>query len=157
METPNGNKITEATEILTREGRPAFIPRFNETEPEPLYSSEEWAAFNSAIENFARVLTETFTPLIDIVTETVKTLMEQLKPFLAYTASTIEQIINLYPNKHVIYLATHGKGRTKKKNINRILKWYKEQNKTPSKKRRSRGYIYYTERDGRKYAVYVYR
>ena len=28
-----------------------------------------------------------------------------------------------YPNKRVLHLARYGKGRTKKKNINRIIKW----------------------------------
>ena len=34
-------------------------------------------------------------------------------------------LFEVYPNKRVLHLARYGKGRTKKKNINRIIKWLK--------------------------------
>ena len=86
-------------------------------------------------------------------------LVEEIKKCLPIVAKVVTDIcettLNLYPNKRVIYLSKHAKGRTKKKNIHRITKWIEKQGKKPSKKRSSRGYIKYIERDGKKWAVFV--
>lgn len=48
-------------------------------------------------------------------------LMETLTPI----CKELSEIIELYPNKRVVHLAKHArKERVRKKNINRILKWY---------------------------------
>lgn len=48
-------------------------------------------------------------------------LMEALTPI----RKELSEIIELYPNKRVVHLAKHArKERVRKKNINRILKWY---------------------------------
>lgn len=36
-------------------------------------------------------------------------------------------IIDIYPNKRVIRLARYGKKRVRKKNLNRILKWFERE------------------------------
>lgn len=111
-----------------------------ETERQTWQAAEMLAAFAAAV--------KALTPII-------KDLAEKLQPLFKTIGDVIDKIINLYPNKRVIYLAKHGKGRTKKKNINRITAWAKKQGKTPSAKRSSRGYIKYIERDGHKYAVFA--
>lgn len=51
----------------------------------------------------------------------------KLIPFIENTIKAVQEfsktIINTYPNKRVVHLALHGKGRTRKKNIHRIYKW----------------------------------
>ena len=36
-----------------------------------------------------------------------------------------KKMISVYPNKRVVYLAGHGSRRTRKKNMKRIIKYYK--------------------------------
>ena len=47
------------------------------------------------------------------------------------------------------------KTRTRKKNINRILKWYERQGRKPREKNKKRGFIRYVEENGKKWAVFV--
>lgn len=39
----------------------------------------------------------------------------------------IQPLLTLYPNKRVVYLATHGKKRVQKKNIKRIFKYFERE------------------------------
>lgn len=50
---------------------------------------------------------------------TIRVLCKHLVPVVTKTSQTI---LEAYPNKRVVYLAMHGKKRTRKKNINRIMK-----------------------------------
>ena len=59
----------------------------------------------------------------------IETIAETLRPIIAKVGDVLEQIINVYPNKRVIYLAKHGKRRTRKKNINRIKKYFEREGK----------------------------
>ena len=135
----------------------AELPQLYKTDPEPLPEDapqplpDQPDPSEDAFERFAEALKEMFAPIIDALTKCVKT-VTTLIPLID---NALDQVINLYPNKRVIHLAKYGKGRTKKKNINRILKWYNDQAKTPSAKRSSRGYLKYIERDGRALAVFA--
>lgn len=133
------------------------LPQPYKTEPEdaPQPLPEQLDTVEDAFEKFAERLKEAFAPFLDILTQCVKTVTEQITALIPHIDNALKKIIDLYPNKRVIYLAKHGKGRTKKKNINRILKWYNQQAKTQSAKRSSRGYIKYIERDGRTLAVFA--
>lgn len=59
-----------------------------------------------------------------------KTILEQIVPTVRKIIETVAPILNpiieaikTYPNKRVVYLATHGKERVRKKNIKRVMKW----------------------------------
>lgn len=58
---------------------------------------------------------------------TLATAIEKMIPVIKKVAKGIcefaNSVIKLYPNKRVVHLAKHGKGRTRKKNIHRIYKW----------------------------------
>lgn len=73
-----------------------------------------------AIQAFIAAVADAISPAFETIAETLRSCLE--------TAWKIaKQMINLYPNKRVIYLATHGKRRTRKKNINRILKYFERE------------------------------
>lgn len=65
--------------------------------------------------------------IADAIRPAFETIVETLRAFIEAAWEIAKQIINLYPNKRVIYLATHGKRRTRKKNINRILKYFERE------------------------------
>ena len=50
--------------------------------------------------------------------QTLDYLMRQIYEFY-------KKMISVYPDKRVVYLATHGSRRTRKKNMKRIIKYYK--------------------------------
>jgi hypothetical protein len=145
IKTPYDAKIEEAARILRGEDRPAYLPQLYKiegvdlaepetwtkvnpilppvaVEPEPLLSPEKQAEISEAFANFAKIVNETL--FIDRLTEIIKDMAEKLTVFIPQMTKTIEEIINLYPNKRVKYLAYHGKRRTRKKNINRIKKYF---------------------------------
>lgn len=93
-------------------------------EPAPLISPEKQAEFSEALSNFAKIINETLAPFVDRLTEIIKGMAEKLTVFIPQMTKTLKEIINLYPNKRVLYLAYHGKRRTRKKNINRIKKYF---------------------------------
>lgn len=73
-------------------------------------------ALKPVVQEIARIIREIIAatkPIIDAIIERAKVL--------------VEYVLELYPNKRVIFLATHGHGRTQKKNINRILKWLRKE------------------------------
>lgn len=57
--------------------------------------------------------------------------LNNLIPFIENTIKEVQEflktIINTYPNKRVVHLALHGKGRTCKKNIHRIYNWFNKE------------------------------
>lgn len=180
MKTPYDEKFVEAERILRGEEKPSYLPQLYKIEGVDLAEPEPWPKENpylkplpeiketydiinlygqaSEIERQTWEAAEALATLAAAV-KTLQPIIEEiaaaLKPVINAIGYVLEQIINFYPNKRVIYLAKHGKGRTKKKNVNRILKWYAAQAKAPSEKRRSRGYIKYIERDGHTYAVFA--
>lgn len=61
---------------------------------------------------FVEEIGRSLAPIIERVVERVRVIVDH---YLS--------IINQYPNKRVLHLAKHGKGRVRKKNINRIREW----------------------------------
>lgn len=61
---------------------------------------------------FVKEIVRQLAPIIERVTERVWVIVDFLT-----------DIINQYPNKRVLHLAKYGKGRVRKKNINRIREW----------------------------------
>lgn len=61
--------------------------------------------------------------------ETVTAVINNIGPLFSQLTGAIAQIIDAYPNKRVIHLAKHGKRRTRKKNINRIIKYFEREAK----------------------------
>lgn len=180
IKTPYDDKIAETARMLSGEEKPAYLPQLYKIEGVDLAEPEPWPKENpylkplpeiketdniinlygqaSEIERQTWEAAEALATLA-AAAKTLQPIIEEiaaaLKPVIKAIADVLEQIINLYPNKRVIYLAKHGKERTRKKNVKRILKWFNEQAKAPSEKRRSRGYIKYIERDGHTYAVFA--
>lgn len=70
---------------------------------------------------------EAIKQLAEFVAEVIRAVAEVIKEVWA-------AIINAYPNKRVVHLAKHAKKeRTRKRNINRIIKWIeREQRKPPN-------------------------
>ena len=140
--TPYADKIAEAEQTWIKEEKPAYLPQLYKIEGVDLAEvSEEWPKENPYIKNIEieaacgkinvalADLKKLIGPAIEAVAEIVGRLVKMISDALPSLFDTLgdvmEQIINLYPNKRVIHLAKHGKRRTRKKNINRILKYYK--------------------------------
>ena len=68
------------------------------------------------------LLSEAFKPVVKAI--------ESLIPAITAVAKAAEKIgkriMQAYPNKRVLHLALHGKRRTRKKNMKRIIKYFKE-------------------------------
>ena len=156
MKTPYDDKIAEAARELRGEEKEPYLPQLYKIEGVDLAEPEQWPKENpflklkplpeieetddiinlfgqaSEIERQTREAAEALATLAaaaKMLSPIIEALSEALRPVIKAIADVLEQIINLYPNKRVIHLAKHGKGRTKKKNINRILKWYRKQAK----------------------------
>ena len=127
-----------------------YLPQLYETDPEPLPEDEPWPKenpyiimtpelkeaiknYNAKIERVKEKVTEMVTPIIkafaEILTPIIEHINEALPSIVKACADVIEDIIDLYPNKRVIYLAKHGKKRVRKKNINRIKKYFERESK----------------------------
>jgi len=134
IRTPYDDKIAEAARMLRGEEKPAYLPFVYKIEGVDLAEPEPWPKENpnltpeqigraqAELENIAQTLTEILTPIAEKLTE-------YLMPIAKRLADVMKRMIDLYPNKHVIYLATHGKPRRRKKNMKRILKYFERQAK----------------------------
>lgn len=159
MKTPHDDKIDAFWYSLTATEKNNFLPPLYEIEGVDLAEAEpeQWPKENPYTKPVLDILCD-FEPLVKGLQEVaslLETLMEKIKPILNEVFDLVKKAIDLYPDKRVIYLATHGKGRTRKKNINRILKWYERQGRKPREKNKKRGFIRYVEENGKKRAVYV--
>ena len=66
-----------------------------------------------AFNNLRKTIEEKLLP-------TIRALVDYMCPII----KTVNEVVTrTYPNRRVVYLATHGKEKTRKKNIKRILKW----------------------------------
>ena len=74
-------------------------------------------------------LTATLINMGQLIQKQIMPIVERLCKSLCPLINELNKIVNSYPNKRVIYLATHGKRRVRKKNINRIKKWYEREAK----------------------------
>lgn len=96
------------------------LPEIEETDNISDFSAQieklKWAALEAA-EKLGRAITaacEALTPTLERLSAALSSILAGLDPYL--------KIYECYPNKRVLYLAEHGKRRTRKKNINRIIK-----------------------------------
>lgn len=71
-----------------------------------------------------------FTEILKNISKYNEEVAQQLAAIICRVADRVREIvaaymsiINKYPNKHVLHLAKHGKGRVRKKNIKRIREW----------------------------------
>lgn len=78
-------------------------------------------AFRELNEAMARAF-EQFADALAVVVKGVVAILEEVK---AAYKEFLKLLLEVFPNKRVLHLARYGKGRTKKKNINRIIKWLK--------------------------------
>lgn len=69
-----------------------------------------------AIKGMAQIIQNVLIPMVERLTKSLCPILNELN-----------KIVNTYPNKRVIYLATHGKRRVRNKNIKRIIKWYERE------------------------------
>ena len=54
---------------------------------------------------------------------------EAAASIVKFTRSVVNMVISSYPHKRSRHLAVYGKGRTRRKNINRMKKWWLRQAK----------------------------
>lgn len=78
----------------------------------------------------AKILTEAQIEAIEKVAELLQKAVEYITEWVKCVAENIYKIIKTvldkFPNKRVIHLATHhGDLRVRKKNMNRIFKWFR--------------------------------
>lgn len=88
--------------------------------------------------NYDKAKIEPITPLNEQIERSVEAFYKLTQTIINELIPTVERLCNIlwpmikeisnqYPNKRVIYLATHGKHRVRKKNINRIAKWFERE------------------------------
>lgn len=144
-ETPYDKKIAEAARELSGEEKPAYLPQLYKIEGVDLAEPEQWpkenpyitpdqeAALQVACEKLTQGLqkmTAMLAPALAAIAAAAVKVAQQLAPALKLIAETRETIIEQYPNKRVLHLAKHGKkARTRKKNINRIKKYFEQESK----------------------------
>ncbi len=80
--------------------------------------------FDEAVEKAAAEVVALGRALAEKLTPIINDIADKLRCFAKILPSVVEVALAAYPNKRVVHLAKHGHGRTKKKNIHRILKWY---------------------------------
>lgn len=87
-----------------------------------------------AFEDFGAALAQAYElarEIFEKIAEAIKNIIDAIMPIIADIAERsiklLKTMIETFPNKRVIHLATHGKRRTRKKNIARLLKWYARQ------------------------------
>lgn len=129
------------------------LPQLYKTEPEPEIEDEPWPKVNPHLKPLPEIeetddIINLFGQASEIERQTweaaeqlatlaatakalqpiIESLAEMLQPVIKAIAELLPRIIDLYPNKRVIHLAKHGKkARTRKKNINRIIKYFERE------------------------------
>lgn len=64
---------------------------------------------------------EALAQIIDVITPLIKELFNRISKFS-------EAICSVYPNRRIVWLAfNHRKARIRKKNMNRIIRWYQRE------------------------------
>lgn len=152
MKTPYADKIAEAERLL--EEKPSYLPQLYKIEGVDLAEPEPWpkenphlkllpeieetdniAAFNAQVEKIKKAAYEAAANIaraVEVAAETLRPILERLSETLSPILASLDlysKLYERYPNKRVIYLATHGKKRVRKKNINRILKYFERESK----------------------------
>ena len=143
IKTPYADKIAEAERLLREEDKPAYLPQLYKILgvdfAEPVLLPEKWpkenpflnlAPFPERAEMLPRKNEDAFVALAEALKRLETAIVENLTKTVQPIIIKVGDIINLYPNKRVIYLAKHGKKRVRKKNINRVKKWIKKRGNT---------------------------
>ena len=95
----------------------------NAKRAEPITYEEAMERAQAACGEFVEKLATAFGILAETIAQTIRT----LQPFFKLVFEVMENIIETYPNKRVVYLAKHAKkARTRKKNLNRIIKYFEQ-------------------------------
>lgn len=141
MKTPHDEKIDEARRELSGEAEPAYLPFIYEEETEPEAEAEPCPRENPALKEPTEVeaAKEEVRAFFEKIAETLRPIMctiaETLKNYVTAIKTVAEAVIDTYPNKRVVHLAKYGKGRTRKKNIKRILKHFEREAKKARRER----------------------
>ena len=70
------------------------------------------------------LVAEAFTNIGKLIEEKIKPTIQAFIDYgLPIIKRTVDIVLKTYPNKKVVHLATHGRGRVRKKNIKRIVKY----------------------------------
>lgn len=89
-------------------------------------------AWEEAKRQFAEMLAPALAAAAEALGEMARQLAPTVKLILEMCKTTCETILEQYPNKRVVHLAKHAKKeRVRKKNINRIIKWIEDGQKSP--------------------------
>ena len=87
-----------------------------------------------AFENFGAALAqarEYAREILEKLAEAINNIIDALMPIISdiveCSIKLLKTMIETFPSKRVIHLAKHGKRRTRKKNMARILNWYARQ------------------------------
>lgn len=128
-ETPYDKKIAEAVRELSGEEKPAYLPQLYKIEGVDLAEPEQWPKENPHLKPAVKISVdfEALNKGLIAVVAAFDNLVENIKKYSWYAARIATNIIDAYPNKRVIYLAKHGKKRVRKKNINRIKKYFERE------------------------------
>lgn len=71
-----------------------------------------------------KLMAEAFTNIGKLIEEKlIPTIQAFIEYGLPIVKRTVDIVLKTYPNKRVVHLATHGRGRVRKKNIKRIMKY----------------------------------
>lgn len=82
--------------------------------------------------NLQNEAAENLRTAVETLAEMISFLIKNALPICKEISAVIQRLIDQYPNKRVIHLAKHGKQRTRKKNINRIKKYFEREAKKRS-------------------------
>lgn len=123
LENPHDDKIDAFCYGIKASEKNKFLPQLYETEPEAEPEPVQWPKENPYLKPAVNISVD-FTSLI----EGIKQLTAAFEKMVE-AVKECERSLNTYPNKRVIYLATHGKPRTRKKNIKRIKKYFEREGK----------------------------
>lgn len=102
-------------------GGALYVPGVSETVDHPV-------SMEQATEKIKKAIVEAFLPVIEECARIVKSFMDVVVPYINPLMEEIKRLWDLvldsYPDKRILWLATHHKKeRIRKKNRNRILKW----------------------------------
>lgn len=76
-----------------------------------------------AVEGLGNAISEMLDPLVNAIDNFMNELMPVIKNAVDYIVAAWDSILQIYPNKRILYLATkHPKKRVRKKNMHRIMK-----------------------------------
>lgn len=70
---------------------------------------------------------EALRPVAKVLSDMIEAVRPTIEKICVTLNSLLDEVLRTYPNKRVVYLASHGKPRVRKKNRRRIIKWLQAQ------------------------------